>query len=815
MADNEHAPNPNDSGLTYVSHQEPTAKPPPALETGLLKWVRENLFSSTFNSILTIIGLLVVVGSIVGTVVWVVQDANWFAITFNFRQFMIGRYEPQHEWRISLTALIVLFVVGMSIAIWVKQAARTLFISVLVIVLALLLLPPILISSLELPSYYSVAGTREIVSGSVTESAIPLVGFIGQEGEDIEIRLADTAVTSDENLAELSGFMDTAANTLRNAARTRLATIEREERLQETLAEDETSEIPQLTENQRDMLRSELENITIPEVVVEDFMLNAVPVQVVILDSETLEPIDDPVILSSPDDVLEVTLPADGWYLLEKTLVGADVDEATLESSLTILDIHGIYPILQSSSYSSDAGAFVDTFIRITDEFRLVEPLPRIEGEDVPFVVIIRNQYQGDHTFAQYLRTFVAPFFQKIGADTTLLLLLGVAGYAVAFVLERSLGRKRTSSITSYALLLLPVLIWILVNGLSALNAVMWLLLVGVIVYSLVLYHVGKVRGWDDWRYGGGMPLAPLMIAAGYGLALLVTLTTPQESFAGGLLSFSIVPFLLAALLGASISTPGQEMDRRYFFGMVGASVVIYLLGMFLLKSGVLDFNEPWFLEPTDPRNWGGLLLTMMLTIYGIIIAFPLGVGLALGRRSDLPAVKYVSIAYIELIRGSPFITVLFFMQLLIPLVSAELAEVPNSYRALVATIAFSAAYLAENVRGGLQSLPPGQGEAARALGLSAWQTTTLITLPQALRAVIPALVGQFISLFKDTSLVAIVGLIDLTGFVNSMVVQAEFIGTRLEGLLFISIIYFGFSYVMSYVSRLLEASGSGSTRRM
>ena len=195
--------------------------------------------------------------------------------------------------------------------------------------------------------------------------------------------------------------------------------------------------------------------------------------------------------------------------------------------------------------------------------------------------------------------------------------------------------------------------------------------------------------------------------------------------------------------------------------------------------------------------------------------AFPIGIGLALGRRSDLPLIKYLCTAYIELVRGSPFITVLFFMQLFIPLINSDFNQVPGSYRAIAATIAFSAAYLAENVRGGLQSLPPGQAEAAKALGLNPWQSISLITLPQALRAVIPALVGQFIGLFKDTSLVTIVGLIDLVGFVNAMVVQAEFIGTRLEGLLFISILYFVVSYVMSYISRLLEASGSGSTRRM
>lgn len=153
--------------------------------------------------------------------------------------------------------------------------------------------------------------------------------------------------------------------------------------------------------------------------------------------------------------------------------------------------------------------------------------------------------------------------------------------------------------------------------------------------------------------------------------------------------------------------------------------------------------------------------------------------------------------------------------QLLVPLVNPSLAEVDNVFRAMVGILLFSAAYLAENVRGGLQAVPHGQEEAAKALGLAGWQVTLLITLPQALRYVIPALVGQFISLFKDTSLVAIVGLLDLTGIARSTVAQTEFLGLYREVYLFIGILYFVFSYVMAAISRRLEASGSGAARRV
>jgi general L-amino acid transport system permease protein len=151
--------------------------------------------------------------------------------------------------------------------------------------------------------------------------------------------------------------------------------------------------------------------------------------------------------------------------------------------------------------------------------------------------------------------------------------------------------------------------------------------------------------------------------------------------------------------------------------------------------------------------------------------------------------------------------------QLLLPLVNPALAGLPNVFRAMVAITLFNAAYLAENIRGGLQAVPPGQEEAAKALGLSNFDIVMSITLPQALRAVLPALVGMVISLFKDTSLVAIVGLLDLTGMAQNIVSQTEFIGLRRETLLVITLIYFGFSYAIAAVARRIEESGSGVVR--
>ena len=205
--------------------------------------------------------------------------------------------------------------------------------------------------------------------------------------------------------------------------------------------------------------------------------------------------------------------------------------------------------------------------------------------------------------------------------------------------------------------------------------------------------------------------------------------------------------------------------------------------------------------------DWGGLHLTLFVTVAGIVLAFPLGLLLALGRRSSLPLVRYLSVTYIEFIRGVPLITLLlmgaFALLFLLP-PGTELGQVA---RMIVAIMLFTAAYVAENVRGGLQAVPKGQTEAGQALGLPAWKVMRLIVLPQALRAVIPAMVGQFIALFKDTTLLSVVGIFELLSISNAANVQPEFLGKGLAEvtLPFVAIIYWVGSYTMSRESRRLE----------
>jgi general L-amino acid transport system permease protein len=211
-------------------------------------------------------------------------------------------------------------------------------------------------------------------------------------------------------------------------------------------------------------------------------------------------------------------------------------------------------------------------------------------------------------------------------------------------------------------------------------------------------------------------------------------------------------------------------------------------------------------LLPVVPTTqWGGLQLTLVLAVTGILFSFPLGVLLAIGRRSNLPAISLFCTLFIEIVRGVPLITVLFMFQIMLPLFIPGGENIDKVVRAVVAFTIFTSAYIAENVRGGLQAIPKGQFEAADALGLNPVLTMSLIVLPQALRTVIPANVGQFISLFKDTSLVVIAGLLDLLGIARSVVAQSEFLGLYAETLLFVAVVYWIFAYSMTHVSKRLE----------
>jgi general L-amino acid transport system permease protein len=237
---------------------------------------------------------------------------------------------------------------------------------------------------------------------------------------------------------------------------------------------------------------------------------------------------------------------------------------------------------------------------------------------------------------------------------------------------------------------------------------------------------------------------------------------------------------------------------------------VISLPVSFFLLSGLGTEAVP----TVGTSLWGGLLLTFLLAIVGIVLSFPFGVLLALGRRSALPAVRILSTVYIEVIRGVPLITILFMADIMLPLFLPGEVRLDRVLRAMGGITLFSAAYVAENVRGGLQAIPSGQIEAANAIGLNAWQTNRYIVLPQALRAVIPANVGLFISLLKDTTLVVIgVGLLEILGIGRAVLAQPTSFGAHIEVYVFIAAVFFVLCYTMSQASYRLEAALGVGTR--
>ena len=235
----------------------------------------------------------------------------------------------------------------------------------------------------------------------------------------------------------------------------------------------------------------------------------------------------------------------------------------------------------------------------------------------------------------------------------------------------------------------------------------------------------------------------------------------------------------------------------------VAMSAVVVFVVTLLLMRGIPGIPG---LEPVSVRFWGGLMLNLLLAVGGIAFSFPIGIALALGRRSNLPVVKVLCVVFIEVFRGVPLITLLFMSQVLVPLAFPENFPQNSLFRAAIVITLFSSAYMAENIRGGLQALHPGQAEAARALGLPSWQTMLFISLPQAIRNVIPAIVGQFISLFKDTSLVYIIGMLDVVEISRAFIQgNPEYLASTKELFLFLGLVFWVFTYSMSYVSRKIE----------
>jgi general L-amino acid transport system permease protein len=366
-------------------------------------------------------------------------------------------------------------------------------------------------------------------------------------------------------------------------------------------------------------------------------------------------------------------------------------------------------------------------------------------------------------------------------------------------------------------------------------------------ILAVTIIYFGAIVFWDwastaNWRPITEFPLLyligqyprPQMWRVGLGLLIGVALLGISAGKWGGLIWQVALGaagmFLVFALL--PVDHPQLGLNMRLY---LGGNILVLALGFLAgsrLKLSALWIGISWAVFPVIvavlvagfPGNdllpvvattsWGGLLVTFILAFGGILLSFPIGLLLALGRRSNLPVVKAFSTIYIETIRGVPLVSLLFMFSIILALFLPEDARLDRLLRALMAVTVFSSAYSAENIRGGLQSISPGQYEAANALGMSGFQTMTFIILPQAIRNVIPTIIGQFIALFKDTTLVVIVGINDLLGIGQSILgADPDFLLADAEVYLFIASIYWVFSYILSAAGRRIEAALGVGTR--
>ena len=327
----------------------------------------------------------------------------------------------------------------------------------------------------------------------------------------------------------------------------------------------------------------------------------------------------------------------------------------------------------------------------------------------------------------------------------------------------------------------------------------------GVISANFKLFASGTYPSEQLWRVWVvfGLVMFAIGIAGGVWQGLLKAYTIGV----GIILAFlAILPFgpqaqpLLAAVSGATFVGLAIGWKREFLKIWTLASWLLILPVSFLiLVSGLFG------MEPLQTKDLSGLLLTLILAAASLITAFPIGVLLALGRNNDeLPAVKWFCTIAIEFIRGVPLTTILFAAWLMVPIFLGGIS-VDILIRIVIGLILFTAVYVAEDIRGGLQSIPRGQVEAARAVGLNPFQITMLVILPQALKAAIPAIVNEFLTLFKDTSLVFIVGMIELLGAARLIYNQPDWLGTQQETLVFTAVLYFIFCYAMAFAAKRVE----------
>ncbi len=370
-----------------------------------------------------------------------------------------------------------------------------------------------------------------------------------------------------------------------------------------------------------------------------------------------------------------------------------------------------------------------------------------------------------------------------------------MTGRALTWCRERLFNTPLNSVLT---VLFLPLCIWLAGSLLYwAAGVARW----GVVAENLRVLLVGTFPMVDIWRAWAALTILTLLV----GLSLGSMLQRPGARVLAGWLAAVVIG--LGAGLGTGSATPLWLLAA--LTTLLGGCALSWHLGALKRLGGlfwIVGIGGVWaLLLPAGLDQWGGLMLSIIITILAAILSFPIGVLLALGRTSRLPVVRMLCVGYIELIRSLPLISVLYWAWIMVPLLMPGDLRVVNLVRGIAGFVFFYAAYVAEYVRGGLQNVPEGQAEASRSLGLNSFQTSYYVVLPQAIRAVIPGLVGNVLDIFNNVPLVFIIGLMDFVSAGQTVLSNPQYIGSEYEIYGFLFGVYLLISGLMTYASRKLE----------
>jgi len=704
-------PSPRETGTFYVAPTEaPAPRKPPAREVGLLHWMRENLFKTPVDTVITLITLLVIGWALWGFFGWAFLEAQWEIVFQNLRSLNVGQQFPiDAVWRAEIIALIIVFLGMLTVSVFGRVLSG--YLIALGVIIALMILVPIVTQSVpEPPVYTFVDATYKVRQ----------VSFIAQEGQEMTFTVQPLTEFDEYRLENIKGYVEN-DNQQANTAFDMFTAA--------------STEVVQL--QQRDPSRYDL----------------SVAVQVWDKDGQVLAQSDFSR-GTTEDTSMTWVAPYSGWYTYTMILD----PEAPGTVGAALLRVDNLEVLRSTVSATRERIATYG------------EP-PALDCQGCATQALRTDmRFQGTRTIEQWFSLQLAPFLLETRNLFFYSLIIGTIAYLLGRAGKRGtfsflVGRK---PITDNAVHVEPTHIEKWLSRIA---------LMAFVVY-IVLQFVG-INGAD----------------ANSITTYLIALTL-----------FCTVTILYALALLARGGSQGSGRAVMLLWAVSFPIILTLLNGL----NGVTSVAQ----IPSDEQ--GGLMLTLLLAAVAIIASFPIGLLLAIGRQSNLPAVSFFCTLFIEVVRGVPLITLLFLGRLILPFFGFGLGNVDLLIRVMVVLTLFTSAYLAEVIRGGLQTIPKGQLEAAHALGINDFYTTTLIVLPQALRAVIPAIMGQAISLFKDTSLVYIIGLFELVGVTHQILgdSQTGYLMYPREGYLFVAILYFVFSYIMAETSRRIERTGSGAVRR-